>query len=205
MSSYCLVYFIFPVKDKKESQVGLGRERESTGKHNQRREVWLWGRTDLQLVLQFDTSAESRAPAGTSTAGWQTAYPVSVSPPLPLLLPLPASFEDDEQMREWQGEWESHRAEEGERKKNWGRNVSSLPNPAMWPQGGMHYLHFSSPDHLHDSPSVRGARCLLGDLLFHWEKRPLFCTGDLWHAHLCITQTKGNVQDGELSPAKCTQ
>lgn len=114
----------------------------------------------------FDTSAESRALPGTSAAGWQTAYPVSVGPPPA----LPANSKGDEQMSVWwRHKRETDKVKEGKR----GRNVSSSFTPARKPEAVRHYWHFSCPDHPLDSPSVQVARCFLGDLQFHLEKRSL--------------------------------
>lgn len=57
----------------------------------------------------------------------------------------------------------------------------------------MHYWHFSSPDHQPDSSSVQVARCFLGELRFHSEKRPLSlhcCIQDTWPSGKGITQTE---------------
>lgn len=65
--------------------------RESTGKHHQQEGGCVTLRADRLTACPpapgpsdslFNTSAESRAPPGTSAAGWQSAYPVSVGPPL---------------------------------------------------------------------------------------------------------------------------
>uniref|UniRef100_A0A3P9CM30 Uncharacterized protein n=1 Tax=Maylandia zebra TaxID=106582 RepID=A0A3P9CM30_9CICH len=58
---------------------------------------------------------------------------------------------------------------------------------------GLHYWHFSSPDHQPDSSSVQVARCFLGELRFHSEKRPLSlhcCIQDTWPSGKGITQTE---------------
>uniref|UniRef100_A0A3Q4M365 Uncharacterized protein n=1 Tax=Neolamprologus brichardi TaxID=32507 RepID=A0A3Q4M365_NEOBR len=59
--------------------------------------------------------------------------------------------------------------------------------------GCLHYWHFSSPDHQPDSSSVQVARCFLGELRFHSEKRPLSlhcCIQDTWPSGKGITQTE---------------
>uniref|UniRef100_A0A3P8RAJ7 Uncharacterized protein n=1 Tax=Astatotilapia calliptera TaxID=8154 RepID=A0A3P8RAJ7_ASTCA len=69
----------------------------------------------------------------------------------------------------------------------------SLLTPAKGAEEGLHYWHFSSPDHQPDSSSVQVARCFLGELRFHSEKRPLSlhcCIQDTWPSGKGITQTE---------------
>lgn len=149
----------------------------------------------------FNTSAESEVMPGTSAAGWQPAYPVSVGPPLPLASQQRGRGTNDRAVKtEWQGEEERQSQTGRVRGRHWGRNVLGLSARAKRPGEGAHYWHFSPRDGLANTHRVQVAGRFLGDLWFHSEKRPL---SSRWRCEQCgfglgIRQT--DVQDGVIFP-----
>ena len=190
---------------------GSGSERDSTGKHHHRRRGVVTARADRLTACPrvpgpgdslYDTSAVSGDAPGTSAAGWQIAVSCLRWPTSPN---SPANGEGLRNKRETgedgvaeQGGGIEPKRERGERRR--GRDVSCLPTSAKRPEGGAHYWHFSSPDHLADSqrPGLPDASLEISG----FTQRRGLCphTGDLWHAHLGHNPDRNHVQDGVTVP-----